>query len=331
MQRATTPVTISTASTPLAAEDREIAGTKQKDPRFSVVILIYWRETSHTEELDKVQKALALVDLDQISGTSEDTPQTSTSNPNEDLILFSFRETESAAKNLEFFLKHALHAKADFIFIINGEHTQNLSALHELTNVAYKRFMLVNDSVRGPFFPSWAEKTCWSDAYWGKLDETTKLAGMSWNCANGANYPPHLQSMILAFTRETLQMHLLPKMKCYQDMEDAVTNGETRIAGMFTEEGHDVYAMEGRFAAHAGPTRKNTTAFLEWCVDTPETAGRGGDDVLYSGHYEGSTLHPYETIFVKTNRPWDERDRKVIDLLTEHADLSEYSSYDHCR
>lgn len=169
-----------------------------------MIILVYWRETFHSEKLDKAQKALALLTTDPSSQGSDRTEQASSSKPNEDLILFSFHETESAAKNLQFFLKHALHAKADFIFIINGEHTQNLSALVELPNVrvierenrcfdlgayhevltndpalqaAYKRYLLVNDSVRGPFFPSWAEKTCWSDAYWDTLDQRTRLAG----------------------------------------------------------------------------------------------------------------------------------------------------------
>ncbi|CAK1362869.1 hypothetical protein CB0940_04976 [Cercospora beticola] len=317
-----------------------------------MLVLIYWRETIHTEKFDKAQEALALLSADPSS-----TSQTSIPKPNEDLILFSFHETEGATKNLQFFIKHALYAKADFIFIINGEHTQDLSALVELPNVriverenrcfdlgayhevltanttlqvAYKRYMFINDSVRGPFLPSWAERTCWSDAYWDKLDERTRLAGMSWNCANGIPYPPHLQSMVLAFTNATLAM-LLPNMKCYESMLDAVMNGETKLAGMITESGYDVYAMEGRFAAHSGASGKNTTAFLEWCVDTPETVTSGGNDILYSGKYEGSTLHPYETIFVKTNRAWDERDQKVIDLVTEHAELTEYSSYDHCR
>lgn len=97
---------------------------------------------------------------------------------------------------------------------------------------------------------------------------------MSWNCANGIPYPPHLQSMVLAFSNETLAM-LLPNMKCYESMLDAVMNGETKLAGMITESGYDVYAMEGRFAAHAGASGKNTTAFLEWCVDTPETVASG--------------------------------------------------------
>ncbi len=42
---------------------------------------------------------------------------------------------------------------------------------------AYKRFMFVNDSLRGPFLPTWAEGICWSDAYWDRLDAKTRLVG----------------------------------------------------------------------------------------------------------------------------------------------------------
>ena len=123
-----------------------------------------------------------------------------------DLILYSFHETDEAIKNFRFFLAHALHAKADFIIMLNGEHTQDLSAIESLPNVRvvqrenncfdlggyyeifeadhtlvtkYKRFMFINASLRGPFFPPWADKVCWSDAYWDKLDEKTKVVGQS--------------------------------------------------------------------------------------------------------------------------------------------------------
>ncbi|SMQ50608.1 unnamed protein product [Zymoseptoria tritici ST99CH_3D7] len=276
-----------------------------------------------------------------------------------DLILYSYHETAESLLNLAFFRAHALHSAADFIFMLNGAHTLDLSSLTSFPNVRvierdnrcfdlggfyeiltgnttlteiYKRYIFINSSLRGPFFPPWADKTCWSDAYWDKLDEKTKLVGMSWNCANGIPYPPHLQSMILAFSHETLMDTLLPNMKCYENMDSAVRDGETRLAGLIAESGGNVYAMEGRFGAHAGVGGKDTEKFLEWCVDgegTVEGHG-GGNDVLHTGNYEGSSLHPYETIFAKTNRDWDERDRRIIDLLTDHADLSNYSSYDRC-
>ena len=245
---------------------------------------------------------------------------------NRDLILYSYHETPEAFRNFDFFLRHALHAKADFIIMLNGAHTLNLEHLRLLRNVRiveranrcfdlggfheiltddpalikrYRRFMFLNASLRGPFFPPWADRVCWSDAWWDKLDARVKVAGLTFNCANNIPYPPHLQSMILAFDQRTLEDILLPNMQCYEDMTSAVRDGETAITGWITEAGGDVFAMESRFAAHAGPSRKNTTAFLEWCVDTAESLKTGPthwNDVLHTGLYEGSTLHPYETM-----------------------------------
>lgn len=38
----------------------------------------------------------------------------------------------------------------------------------------YKRFILMNASIRGPFVPHWS-KECWSDAYLGRLNEKVKV------------------------------------------------------------------------------------------------------------------------------------------------------------
>lgn len=251
------------------------------------------------------------------------------SSHNRDLILYSYFETPEAFQNFEFFMNHAMHAKADFIIMLNGEHIIDIAALERLPNVRivkrenrcfdlggfheilsaepelttrYKRFMFMNASLRGPFFPPWADDTCWSDAYWAKLQDTptgTKLVGMSWNCANGIGYPAHLQSMILAFDRQTLTETLLPRMKCYEDMLSAIRDGETMISTWIRESGGEVYAMENRFVVHAGPDGRNSSAFLDWCIDGPEETEQNfthWNDVLHSQLYEGTTIHPYETM-----------------------------------
>jgi len=248
---------------------------------------------------------------------------------NTDLILYSYFETPEAMKNFKFFVRHALHDKADFILMLNGDHTLDTGALSHLRNVhiyerenrcfdlggfheilsgdaalleRYKRFMFINASVRGPFFPPWANDVCWSDAYWDKLEAQpggTKLVGMSYNCANDIPYAAHIQSMILAFDGETLQNSILPKMKCYEDMQSAIRDGETLIATWVREDGGDVFAMENRFVSHAGSSGKNSTAFLDWCIDDDHDRELGvthGHDIHYSGWYEGTSLHPYETM-----------------------------------
>ncbi|CAD0097090.1 unnamed protein product, partial [Aureobasidium mustum] len=246
-----------------------------------------------------------------------------------DLILYTYHETSEALKNLNFFLKHALHNKADFIFIMNGEYTINipdlpnvkvidrpntcydlgaygevLRANDSLLATKYSRFIMINASLRGPFLPSWANN-CWSDTYLSKLSDRVKLVGMTYNCAHNDGYPPHVQSMIMA-TDKLGMAAILPKLKCFENMASAVNEGETQITRWIHEAGYGTYAMMSSFTAYGGV--ESDKVYLEHCT---------GSDVLYSGEHNGTSLHPYDTI-------------KVIDQLTEYVDLSGYSSYDRC-
>ncbi|KAG9662777.1 hypothetical protein KCU64_g1736, partial [Aureobasidium melanogenum] len=263
--------------------------------------------------------------------------------PNEsgvaDLVLYTYHETDEAFKNLDFFLKHALHDKADFIFIMNGEYTISIPDLPNVNKVIdrpntcydlgaygavlraddsllatkYSRFILMNASLRGPFFPVWANN-CWSDAYLSKLSDRVKLVGMTYNCAQGMNYLPHLQSMIMATDKLGMAANL-PNLKCFENMGSAVADGETQISRWIQEAGYGIYSMMSSFTAYGG--EESEKVYLEAC---------SGSDALDSGKHNGTSLHP----FSKTNRPWNEYDRKVIDQLTEYAHLSDYSSYDKC-
>lgn len=135
---------------------------------------------------------------------SNDTPFKSTgvtpeAPSNRPLILYSYSEIPSARENLEFFIAHGLHAAADFIFILNGEtdagelipkksniksiqrpnDCYDLGAYAEVLTAedlykTYKRFIMLNASIRGPFLPYWSE-SCWSDMYLGKLTDEVKV------------------------------------------------------------------------------------------------------------------------------------------------------------
>jgi hypothetical protein len=115
------------------------------------------------------------------------------------LILYAYSETKNARKNLEFFLAHGLHAGADFVFILNG-YTDAASIIPTATNIRYvqrpndcydmgayaevltgddlykhyKKFILLNASIRGPFLPYWAEN-CWSDMYLKRVTDEVKV------------------------------------------------------------------------------------------------------------------------------------------------------------
>lgn len=116
------------------------------------------------------------------------------------LVLYSYAETENARENLAFFITNALNSRADFVFVFNGE-TDAPDMLPSLPNIRvirrenkcfdlgthgevlatddlwkkYKRFIMMNASVRGPFTPTYVP-SCWMDAFLNKITDKVKVS-----------------------------------------------------------------------------------------------------------------------------------------------------------
>ena len=255
---------------------------------------------------------------------------------NDVVILYAYHETEFARPNAEFFIRHALHDAADFVFILNGESDLDKFIPKDATNVRvvrrknecydigaygevlhandneiagrYKKFILMNSSIRGPFVPHWSND-CWSDAYLRKIDDETKLVGMTYNCHPSR----HIQSMILATDTTGLWLLLEPSNNalsgCHNEHEAAI-GAEVRLTALIKESGYKVDVMMEEFHSDK---------------DFANSCQQG--DPLWEGQYEGITIHPYETLFFKTNR---QITQDVLDRYTEWTDKSEYSSYKVC-
>ncbi len=133
------------------------------------------------------------------SSVSVSTP-TSLAPTDRPLILYAFFETELARRNLKFYIAHALHDAADFLFIFNGDtdadqllpKASNIKAIHRANDCYdlgafaevllkddlyknYKRFITMNASLRGPFLPVWAMGGCWSDMYLNLITDEVKV------------------------------------------------------------------------------------------------------------------------------------------------------------
>lgn len=120
------------------------------------------------------------------------------------LILYAYAESETARKNLDFFVQKGLHGKADFIFVFNGP-TNATDMIRQEPNIRivkrenecfdlggmgevlkaddlwkkYKRFITMNASLRGPFYPAWVEHGCWSDRFLERITDTVKVSAPS--------------------------------------------------------------------------------------------------------------------------------------------------------
>lgn len=149
---------------------------------------------------------------------STSTPATTTTTTTTDdelrpLILYSYAESENARENLAFFISNALNGRADFVFIFNGD-TNAHEMLPELPNIrivqrenkcfdigahgevlrtgdlwkGYKRFILMNASIRGPFMPTYAS-SCWMDAFLNKITDKVKVSKLQTNASPIADFP----------------------------------------------------------------------------------------------------------------------------------------------
>ncbi|EGX44276.1 hypothetical protein AOL_s00193g188 [Orbilia oligospora ATCC 24927] len=251
------------------------------------------------------------------------------------LITYVYFETENARKNALFFIRHGLHFEADFIFIINGEsdivdqipvlsnikiirrkntcfdlgaHAEVLTDNNNALINSYRRFILLNASIRGPFMPTWSRE-CWSDAYLAKVTEKNKLVGMTMNCNIDKGRMKVLNSMIYATDRIGLNLILPVISHCFKNFGSAV-QAENRAAREVLNQGYDVEAL--MTAASSLPD------YARQCTH---------GTVLRPNSYFGINLHPYETIFQKANR---DIAPKMLDLMTKWHDQSNYSSWEVC-
>lgn len=253
--------------------------------------------------------------------------------------MYTYSESENARANLEFFLMKGLHAQADFVFILNGP-TSVKPLLPVLDNVKvierenkcfdlggmgevlrqddlwkqYKRFITMNASIRGPFFPTY-DSACWTDIFLDRLNSNTKLVGTTINCQP----TPHVQSMIWATDEVSMGILLDPGLAYTVGAEDHWGTAEDPVGMSFCHE-----TMFQAVHTELGSTRLITSQ--GYGVDVLMTAYAGAaniedyckngqfEDPLYPETYYGSNIHPYETIFMKANR---DIDPVLLDKMTE--------------
>ncbi|KAJ3293767.1 hypothetical protein HK104_004202 [Borealophlyctis nickersoniae] len=156
---------------------------------------------------------------------------------NEDLIVYVYFEAPEQHDNLLFFLKHGLHAKADFVFVINGEYdpvnitfpqADNIRVLqrpNECMDLGTFPIAIRNRWRDTPhkklkkytrfffsFFvipPVWSNE-CWSDVFLNRINKEVKMVGLTYNCM----FIPHVQSMLLAMDHTSLRI-ISRNLQCY--------------------------------------------------------------------------------------------------------------------
>ncbi|KAJ3306819.1 hypothetical protein HDV03_003856 [Kappamyces sp. JEL0829] len=296
----------------------------------TILLFCYMEQTSSIAPVQPLPPVALPSSLDQIPVRS-----------NTDLISYVYYETEEAKRNLEFFIAHGLHARADFVFIMNSECTVRIpklpnirvyyrnntcfdmgaqkEILSQIDTSKYKRFILTNASIRGPFFPRWATNKCWSDKFFNKLDHQTKMVGLTMNCNYDDPRMRHIQSMLLTFDRIGFEL-AMSHFRCFDDYADAVNNGEIPLTRKFLDAG---YAAETMAAVYDSYRSRTNLEVWDECR---------GLDIHFPHGYFGMDLHPFDSLFVKVKvkNPSSEYGQRVYETLSDWVDRSGFSSFEHC-
>ncbi|CAN8100388.1 unnamed protein product [Discula destructiva] len=272
------------------------------------------------------------------------------------LVLFAYAESDNARANLIFFLVRGLHARADFIFIFNGETDATELVPKDLDNVRvvtrnntcydigafgevlrenglwlkYKRFITLNASIRGPFLPMWSDD-CWTDAFLNRVTDRAKLVGLTYSC----DPVPHVQSMLLATDVVGMRILMDPDLAYSVPADTPPWGGPelpTGFSQCYNSYAHAVHAEIGMarlirsqgYVVDVMLTSVHSSNAEVYC--NPERAGHQ-DDHLKPNAYFGSNVHPYEIMFAKANRGIDDN---LLTLFTDwHYQMNE-TSWDKC-
>lgn len=186
----------------------------------------------------------------------------------------------------------------------------------QMVNLAhYHYFLFLNSTVRGPMFPLWTPSSIvnrWWEIFFQRLSSVVKLVGTTINLHMLVTKPiddspcqPHIQSMVLATDRIGLKIaqernifgnYIRDRNETIQHCEigwsTAILQSNYNIGCLLKAYEHcdfRVLSNALKRRVYASFPRRNGVGM--WCGDH-----------LRANCYFGSNIHPYEVVFMKTNR-----------------------------
>lgn len=237
------------------------------------------------------------------------------------LVIYVWADTDvSSLGNLEFFIRHGVRRTqpADYYFVLQNVNskTVNESRLpslppnahyiqHEnecfdfgtfgwfltgnLVNIkSYKYFILMNASIRGPYFTAYFddENMWWYHVFTRRLTDETKLVGSTINC----EHKPHIQSYLLATDQVGLAILTDKKngvFNCKKDYSDAVFNGEIGASQIILHSNYQIASLQIKYQG------------VDFRKKDNENCNRRVSPIFVDRSVDGITHDPYELVFVK--------------------------------
>jgi len=256
------------------------------------------------------------------------------------VIVAYFEGNEDYKKNMKYFLQNGYYDdnNIDYYIVINGYDSLNLPQYRNLSihyrknegydfgayghifqqiKKKYDYYFFINSTVRGPFLPAYA-KMKWYQPFIDLMTNDVKLVGPTINvCTLFGSVQPHVQSYMFAMDDECLQFLQESQFfnKGYTDRMEIIKNLEVGLSTVILNHGWNISCLvpEYQNVDYRNLSENDNKKFA--LIDK-----NCNGDILYPGRVcFGRDLHPYELIFIKTNRGLAPQE---IDSLTKQ-------NYDH--
>ena len=181
--------------------------------------------------------------------------------------------------------------------------------------------IFLNSTVMGPFVPPAYSDQHWTGAFLKRLTDDVAMVGSSINYHSGQ---PHVQSMAMALDSRALKLAEERELLWFHpnhpdpEKQDLIDKHEVGLSRLILDSGYNLdclmKALSDQDWRSVNEVQRNKFSHHDpW-----------GDERSW-----GCTLHPYETMFVKLNRPWSPAVKFALDQLRawhmdEHPDQVEY-------
>jgi lipopolysaccharide biosynthesis protein len=235
------------------------------------------------------------------------------------LVLYTFHEYN---ERVTYFIQNALFQREDVDFLVvccdvNDSRMEtelpNYVKLMKRENIGfdfgawadglfkddlyknYNRFIFVNSSVIGPFYPHYYPGK-WTDIYVGGLENNVKLFGSTINCIHISDFLPHVQSYIFAVDKECLDyliQHNIFTNKYETNFGVLIEQKELKMSEIVLTKGWNIGCLHKNYKGV--DFAKNKRTVYNYNVSLY-------NDVMYQDYLDKNMWDYTELVFVKGNR-----------------------------
>lgn len=245
-------------------------------------------------------------------------------------IIYHYYEVDETYRdNLVFFLNVGVDERADYFIFISGEcscpliYRDNVKYIfienknHDYggivnfvkryKDVTYENYIFINSSMRGPFTPTYI-KSCWYDNFLDRISDKIAIVGGSINLlpeksshsrhfSTKFDYSApyiHVQTTAYAMSHDAFNSLIdsgIFSIEESLDKNEIISCYEIRITQELLKQGLSISSLLPLYEYFDSSSRD---------IKYKGTLYHG--DPLYKDAFFGRSIHPYENIFVKTNR-----------------------------